>query len=105
MNEANINVVGISYDPVETLKGYSDKNSISFPLLSDAGSKTIDAYGIRNKQMDGRKFGPNDLSGIPHPGTYVLSKDGTVKAKLFLERYQERHTADELIADVKKASE
>jgi peroxiredoxin len=89
--------VAISYDPVETLKGFADERGIEFPLLSDEGSKTIDAFGIRNEAMNGIKFGDNDLTGIPHPGTYILNKDGVIKAKLFLKKYQERHTVDELI--------
>lgn len=71
-------------------------------MLSDEGSKTIDAFGIRNKGMDGQKFGPNDLTGIPHPGTYILDKDGVIREKLFLERYQVRHTSDQLIEAAKK---
>ncbi len=86
---------------MDTLKAYSDANEITFPLLSDEGSKTIDAYGIRNVAMNGKKFGDNDLEGIPHPGTYILDKDGVVKAKLFMKKYQERHSIDELIETVK----
>lgn len=73
-------------------------------MLSDEGSKTIDAFGIRNKQMDGKKFGKNDLTGIPHPGTYILSEDGTILGKIFLERYQERHATDELVKLVKEVT-
>ena len=51
--------------------------------------------------MDGLKFGTNDLTGIPHAGTYILDKEGVVRAKLFLERYQVRHTAEQLIKAVK----
>ena len=102
IRDAGITLVGISYDSVETLKTYSDKNGISFPLLSDEGSKTIDVFGIRNKGMDGKKFGPNDLTGIPFPGTYILDGDGVIRAKLFLERYQVRHTSQELIEAAKR---
>ena len=94
-------VVGISYDSLDILSAFAEKNGLSFPLLSDEGSKTIDAYGIRNTAMDGKKFGANDLSGVPHPGTYIVGKDGTIEAKLFLKRYQERHTNEELIEAVK----
>jgi peroxiredoxin len=47
--------------------------------------------------MNGRKFGDNDLEGIPHPGTYLVDSDGVIRAKLFLEKYQERHSIDELL--------
>ncbi len=93
-------MVSISYDPIENLKKYSEKRGITSLLLSDADSKTIDAYGIRNADMDGKSMGSMSLEGVPHPGTYVLDKDGIVMAKLFLERYQERHTTEELLKAV-----
>lgn len=102
---AGINLVGISYDSVEKLKAFSDRNKLSYPLLSDEGSVTIDAMGIRNKEMDGKKFGPNDLTGIPYPGTYILDKEGIVTAKIFLEGYTERHTTEALIEAVNGAGE
>ena len=61
-------VVGISYDAVDILKRFSDDKKISFPLLSDPESKTIDAYGIRNKEAPAR------VNGIPYPGTFVLER-------------------------------
>lgn len=86
---------------METLKKFADKSGIEFALLSDAGSKTIDAFGIRNAMMEGRKFGANDLTGIPHPGTYILDSEGIIRKKVFLERYQERHTTDQLLEAAK----
>lgn len=97
LKEANINLVGISYDSIDVLKGFAEKNEIDYPLLSDEGSKVIDSMGIRNKAMDGKQYGKNDLTGVPHPGTYVLSPEGVILGKLFLEKYQERHSTDELI--------
>jgi peroxiredoxin len=100
LKKANINLVAISYDSLEVLEKFSERSEIGYPLLSDEGSKLIDEMGIRNTAMDGKKFGKNDLTGIPHPGTYILSKDGTILAKLFLEKYQERHSTEALIAKV-----
>jgi peroxiredoxin len=94
LGEAGISVVAVSYDSMETLKEFSDKQKIGFPLLSDAGSKVIEKFGIRNKDMDERK----ELAGVPHPGTFVIDKEGVVRAKLFLKRYAQRHSVKELIA-------
>jgi len=94
-------LVAVSYDPIETLKSFAEASGITYPLLSDAGSKTIDAYGIRNTAMDGKKFGANDLSGVPHPGTYIIDKEGVIQKKLFLERYQTRHTTEQLLKAAK----
>jgi WD40 repeat protein len=64
-------------------------------LLSDPGSKTIIAYGLLNKDAKGR------TAGIPYPGTLVIDRDGFIRAKLFLDGYQERHTAQDLIKAAK----
>ena len=99
IKEAGITLIAVSYDSLDVLKAFGKKQKIGYPLLSDEGSKTIDAYGIRNKDMDGR----GKVAGIPHPGTYILDKTGTVRAKLFLERYQVRHTTEELLKAADKA--
>jgi peroxiredoxin len=74
------------------LAKFSDKHNISFPLLSDPGSKTIDAYGLLNKEAVGAR-----AEGIPYPGTMLIDKDGVVRAKLFLEGFKVRASTDDLI--------
>lgn len=88
-------MVGISYDDTKVLKAFSDRMKIAFPLLSDRGSKTIDAYHVRNEAAKGR------TEGIPKPGTFLVGRDGVIRAKLFLEGYRERHTTDALIEAAK----
>ena len=95
LEAAGGSVVAISYDSVQILKRFADKSTIKYPLLSDAGSKTIDAYGIRNKEA------PERWSGIPHPGTFILDQKGIIRAKLFLENYRER-SAPEAVAKALK---
>ena len=48
IRSTGMHVIGISYDSLSTLKRFSRKNGITFPLLSDHGSKVIDAYGLLN---------------------------------------------------------
>jgi peroxiredoxin len=55
----------------------------------------IDAYHIRNEAAKGR------AEGVPNPGTFILDRDGIIRAKLFLEGYRERHTAEALIEAAK----
>jgi peroxiredoxin Q/BCP len=90
-------LVAISYDSGEILKRFATKKSITYPLLSDIDSKTIDAYGIRNKEATGR------TSGIPYPGTFIIGTDGVIRSKLFLEGYKERHSTEALVQALKKA--
>ena len=89
-------VVGVSYDSVEVLKGFADKQKITFPLLSDPESKTIIAYALKNKETAGKKIGKIELDGVPYPGTLLVDKDGVVRAKLFLDGYKDRHSVEEL---------
>ena len=88
--------MGISYDSPEVLKRAASKHHITFPLIPDEGSKTLDAYGIRNHEATGR------FTGIPHPTTFVVGDKGVIRAKLFHEGYKERHTSEQLIKAVKQ---
>ncbi len=48
-------------------------------ILSDPDSHTIDAFGIRNKDVPAGS--PQD--GIRHPVTFLIGQDGVILAKLF----------------------
>jgi len=76
----------VSYDPAETLAAFARDASITFPLLSDAGSATIRAYGIEDKDH-----------GFPHPGTVVVDGKGTIVAKLFEDGFRKRHAPSALV--------
>ena len=89
--------MAISYDSTAILKRFADKSALTFPLLSDAGSKTIDAYGIRNKDA------PERWNGIPYPGTFVIGTNGVIHAKIFLDGYKERHAVEALVGALKAA--
>ena len=88
LDQAGIQVVGVSYDPVDVLARFAKRREISFPLLSDSGSKVIEAFGIRNESRE---------DGLPHPGTFLIGADGRVKAKLFHQGYRKRHVTAEII--------
>ena len=85
-------MVAISYDEPETLRAFARQRGIGYPLLSDAGSRTIDAYALRNEKARGR------TAGIPHPGTILVDRAGVVRARLFHEGYQRRHGPDDILA-------
>ncbi len=91
-------VVAISYDSMDVLSRFATKHSITYPLLSDAGSKTIEAYGILNREAQGR------AKGIPYPGTFVVGTDGVIRAKFFLEGYKERIDPGSIREAVQKAN-
>ena len=84
---AQLVLVAISYDPPDTLADVARRNDITFPLLADPGSRTIDAYGIRDPQGN----------GYPHPQIFVVAPEGIVGAVLSKEGFQTRPTTDQLI--------
>ena len=87
-------VVGISFDSVEVLNRFAKRSKITFPLLSDAGSKTIDAFDIRDKESS---------KGNSYHGTFIIDQQGVVRAKLFQVSYQERPAVEALIKALKEA--
>jgi peroxiredoxin len=89
-------VVGISYDSVDVLKEFAEKHKITFPLLSNPDSTAIKAYGLLDKSAKGKQ------EGIPYPGTFVVDKDGVIRAKLFHEGPFQRHTPDDLLQAAKE---
>lgn len=95
IEEAGVQVIGLSYDEPAVLKRFSDKAKIGFPMLSDPESKTIEAYHIRNEAAKGK------AEGVPNPGTFILDQNGVIRAKLFLDGYRDRHTTDALIEAAK----
>ncbi|MSU50566.1 MAG: peroxiredoxin family protein, partial [Opitutus sp.] len=54
---AGVQVIGVSYDSPATSTAAAAKLGLTFPMLSDFGSKTIEAYGILNKDATGRAAG------------------------------------------------
>jgi hypothetical protein len=86
-------IAAISYDAPEVLKFFAEKRKLSYPLLSDAESKTIRAFGILNASIPEK----NPFFGIPHPGTYLLKPSGEVISKYFEDDYTERYTAADLL--------
>jgi peroxiredoxin len=91
-----VQLIGISYDSVEVLAEFGQKNKITYPLLSDTNSKTIAAYELLNKEAKGKQ------AGIPYPGTMLVDQQGVVRAKLFLEGYKDRHATEALVEAAKE---
>ncbi len=89
-------LVALSYDPVDTLKKFHDKNELTYTLLSDPDSEIIDAFGVRNMDVAGNKR----FDGIPHPAIFFISDEGVVEAKLYEESYRDRPETELIIETV-----
>jgi hypothetical protein len=87
-------VAAITYDSREILRNFAATYKLDYPLLSDAGSKVIHAFGIFNTNI------PADhpmMYGIPWPGDFLIASDGTVRDKLFLPNYEYRPSASQVL--------
>ena len=94
LESQGLGVAAISFDSVAVLHNFAQRKSIHIPLLSDAGSKIIRAYGILNETV-----GKDDeVYGIPHPGTFLLDASGKVVSKDFEEDFRDRVTAASILA-------
>lgn len=84
--ERGYKLAAISYDSPEILKGFAARREINYTLLSDEGSKTIDAFGLRDPQ-----YKPDSYAyGVPQPSIFIISPKGVIQAKLAEEGYKTR---------------
>ena len=97
--DENVKLYAISIDPPEVSNDFAKKiasdgkGELNFPILSDPGSKTIDAYGLRDPAYEAQK-----IYGIPHPAVYVIDKTGKVVWVKIELNYRERPTNQEVRA-------
>ena len=84
--ERGYRLAAISYDDPGVLVSFTEEREIGYPLLSDKGSVTIDAFNLRDPQY------PADsrAAGVPLPAIFVLSPQGVVQAKMAEEGYKTR---------------
>ena len=113
----------ISYDDREATARFSEANDISFPLLSDVGSETIERFGLLNPVPEWA-FGENaddpdvqadiatyvsvvnpseNMIGIAFPGTFMLDTDGRVTSRYFENSYIERNTVSSIVVRLGEA--
>ena len=73
LQQSGYDVVGISPDKPEKLATFSQKESLTYPLLSDADRAVMDAYGaFGEKMLYGKK-----VTGVIR-STIVIGPDGKV---------------------------
>ncbi|MDB6059345.1 MAG: putative peroxiredoxin [Verrucomicrobiales bacterium] len=87
-------IVSISYDSTEKIRRFAGMRKISFPLLSDADSKTIDAYAMRDTDSD---------NGSSNHGTFIVDQQGLIRAKPLVLNFSDRPAVDALVNALKAA--
>lgn len=89
-----LGVAAISYDTPEILAHFATRmGGFRYPLLSDADSAMIRAFGILNRNVaEGDSF-----YGMARPGTFVVDADGIVTSKYFEPGHRQRVTAESVL--------
>lgn len=123
LRERGYGIAVISYDPQEATARFTEANNISFPMLSDVGSATIERFGILNPvpewaigenaddpaiQADVETYvsvvNPSEMMiGISFPGTFMLDTSGRVTSRFFENSYIERNTVSSVVIRVGEA--
>jgi len=70
----NAQVVGVSVNDPWTLKGFSNVNSLPFPLLSDYTRETVGSYGVELPDFGGVKG-----YLVAQRSVFILDKAGQIK--------------------------
>jgi peroxiredoxin len=90
--QQGLKLATVSYDTVEILKSFADRRQIEYPMLADPDSQIIRAYGVLNSEATGRD------EGMARPGFFFIDPSGTIREKFFETSYQERDSANSVIA-------
>jgi len=78
LNDAGLDVLGISPDKPAKLAKFRDKEGLTFPLLSDVDRQVLTAYGaFGEKQMYGKT-----VTGVIR-STFVVGPDGNLEEALY----------------------
>jgi peroxiredoxin len=89
-------LAAISYDDTATQAAFAAKEGVTLTFLSDPGSKTIDAWNLRDPQYKPDSF----AYGVPRPAIFVLDRKAVVRAKLAEDGYKVRPTVEAVLAAV-----
>lgn len=81
-----VSVATMTYDTLETLKAAEEDYAVDFVMLRDEDARHVSALGILNTQYE-----PGHRAyGIPEPGIFLVSSDGTIQFKFAEQDYRVR---------------
>ena len=83
----NVEILGISPDPVKRLPKFADKESLNFTLLSDEDHAVADAFGVWGL----KKFMGKQYDGI-HRISFMIDENGTIEQVFNKFKTKEHHT-------------
>jgi peroxiredoxin len=89
-------LAAISYDEPAVLAGFAKSQGIGYTLLSDKGSKMIDAFGLRDPEYAQGSF----AYGVPKATVVVIDAKGKVLKSMVSPNYRTRPTNADILAAV-----
>jgi peroxiredoxin len=105
LRRAGLGLAAISYDRADVLSDFSARKKITYPLLSDANSEVIRAYGVADRaykksdqlDLESEKVYSGDAGMIPvyglsYPAVFVIAPDGTIVWRFVSENAEFRLT-------------
>lgn len=108
-----VQVIAITPQGKEGVDSMVAKTGAVFPILSDEGGKTMEAYQVSYK-VDEKTVSRYKMAGIdllkannqkqatlPVPAVYIINTEGTVTYRYFDENYRRRVSVKELLANIK----
>ncbi len=86
-------IVGVSYDDPSVAMAFTQRRNITYALLSDPNSVTIDRWRLRDPQYTAgsRAF------GVSRPIIFVIDRKGVIRASLAEETYKTRPPVAEVL--------
>lgn len=90
LRQAGADVLGVSLDDVKSHADFAAKYHVPFPLLSDADSRTAQAYGVLTTSRSGMKYARRT--------TFLIDPQGKV-AKVYEDVDPEKNSA-QVLADL-----
>lgn len=116
LESAGGELVALSPEKPESAGKTAEKNEASFKVLSDATFAAADLFNLRfslgadiqklykGYGIDLEKANASKTWELPHPGTFVIDTDGTVRYAWVQEDYRTRANPDEVIAAVRQVT-
>jgi peroxiredoxin len=92
--EKGIGLVGVSYDSPEILKFFTERYSITYPLLADPKSEIIERFGVLNTTATGF------TKGMSYPGFAYVGPNGRIQETFFEEDYHTRYTGKSVLTKI-----
>lgn len=85
----------MTYDKPETIAGFAQSKGITYPMLSDAGSKAIKAFGL----VSGREG--SSWYGFASPAIFVVNKAGKITHRFSTTDYTDRPETEAVLNALK----